>query len=186
MTNKELFLAINDICEDRGLEKEKVFQAFGKGLANAFFKTTNIKNVKTVFNEETCEYYFVEYYTVVTEDELDETDPSKITLKDARKKKKTAELGDYFEVKSKANINPKDFGRNAIKDAKGIFNQELTKLEREQSYEYFKSMMDQIIPGTIFKIKDKRVYIDLGHETSASLPQSEFTSAISIGAPVKV
>ena len=105
MTNKELFLAINDICEDRGLEKEKVFQAFGKGLANAYFKTTGVKNVRTVFNEEDNEYYFVEYYTVVNDDELEEGDPSKVTLKDAKKHKKGVKLGDYFEIKR--TVNPK-------------------------------------------------------------------------------
>ena len=184
MTNKELFLAINDICEDRGLEKEKVFQAFGKGLANAYFKTTGIKNVKTVFNEEDNEYYFVEYYTVVEDDELEEGDPSKVTLKEAKKHKKGCKLGDYFEIKR--TVNPKDFGRNAIKDAKGIFNQELTKLEREQAFDYFQGLVDRIIQGTVFRIKDKRVYIDLGREVITSLPQSEFTSAISVGSPVKV
>ena len=147
MKNAEFFAAINDLCEDRGLEKEKVLAAIERGVINAYKKETGISNIRLDFNEEESEYNFFEYYNVVNDDELDESDPSKVTLKEARKHKKTAKIGDYFEIKR--NVNLKEFGRLSINTTKQMLNQSIKQLEREKSYEFFSQHPTSYVISTI-------------------------------------
>lgn len=186
MVNKEFFAAINDICEERDLEKDKVLAAIERGVVNAYKKEVGISNIKLNFNEETFEYNFYEYYNVVADDELDEADPSKITLKQARTHKRTGvKVGDYFEIKR--NVNPKEFGRIAINSTKQILNQEIKKLEREKSFEYFSEKQDEVIDGIVVRVTERSVNIDLGHDVLVSLPISELGKGEAVlGSKVKL
>ena len=186
MVNKEFFAAINDICEERDLEKEKVLAAIERGVVNAYKKEVGIPNIKLNFNEETFEYNFYEYYNVVADDELDESDPSKITLKQARTHKRTGvKVGDYFEIKR--NVNPKEFGRISINTTKQILNQEIKKLEREKSFDYFSEKQDDLVDGTVVRVNDRMVTIDLGHDMLVTLPISELGKGYaSLGSKVKL
>ena len=185
MKNAEFFAAINDLCEERGLEKEKVLAAIERGVINAYKKEVGIPNVRLDFNEEENEYNFYEYYNVVSDDELDESDPSKVTLKEARKHKKTAKVGDYFEIKR--NVNPKEFGRLSINSTKQMLNQSIKQLEREKSYEFFSQHQDGLVDGIIVSINEKFVKVDLGMDTIVSLPRSEIgSSECTLGAKIKL
>ncbi|MCR5741440.1 MAG: transcription termination factor NusA [Gammaproteobacteria bacterium] len=171
MVNKEFFAAINELCEERGLSKESVFAAIERGVVTAYRKEKGVNNIRVHFNEENNEYNFYEYYEVVTEDELDESDPSKVTLKEAKVHKKSAKLGDKFEIKR--NVNPKDFGRIAINATKQVLNQDIKKLEREKSFAFFEEHQDEVIDGTVVRVNNNFVTLDLGHDVLVSLPINE-------------
>lgn len=171
MINHDFFKALEELCEERGLEKAQLFDAVEKGIVNAYKREYGISNAKLVFNEEKGELYLAHYYQVVEEDELTPDDPSKITLQTAKTIKRGVKMGDYFEVKQ--NVNPKDFGRIATNSTKQILNQEIKKLEREKNYEFFKSHEDEMITGTIVSINENLIIFDLGYDVSASIPRVE-------------
>ena len=185
MKNAEFFAAINDLCKERGLEKEKVLAAIERGVINAYKKEVGISNIRLDFNEEENEYNFFEYYNVVSDDELDDQDPSKVTLKEAKKHKKTAKIGDYFEIKR--NVNLKEFGRLSINSTKQMLNQSIKQLEREKSYEFFSQHQDEVVDGVIVSINEKFVKVDLGMDTIVNLPIAEVgKSECVIGSRIKL
>ncbi|MCB9498528.1 MAG: transcription termination/antitermination protein NusA [Bacillales bacterium] len=169
MVSQEFFKALNEVCEERGLEKAKILEAMEKGIVNAFKKETGTENAKVVFSEDKNELNLVQYFNVVEDNELDPEDPSKITLEEAKKYRKTARVGDYFEIKK----TPKDFGRIAVNSTKQILNQELKRLEREKSYAFFSEHQDEMITGTVINVGEDYISFDLGYNVSASLPKTE-------------
>ena len=175
MINHDFFNALDELCKERDIDKEKMLEAVNKGIVNAYRKENNAEkktfNAKVTFNEEKGEILIYKYYYVVEDDELDPDDLSKISLKTAKTIKRGAKLGSYFEVKQ--NVNPKDFSRLAVDVAKNMLNQEIKRLERERSYEYFKAHEDEMITGTITSINEKDVILDLGHDVSAILSKLE-------------
>lgn len=185
MINHDFFNAIEELCEERDLDKEEILNLVEKGLVNAYKKEYNKPNAGVRFNEEKGEIFLYEYYDVVSEEELDSDDPSKVTLEKAKQIRRTARLGDHLEIK--LNINPKDFGRIAINSTKQIFNQGIKNLERKKSYDYFIQHVDEMIIGTVSNITENTVYFDLGYDVSATIPKIELPrEECHVGARVKL
>jgi len=171
MVSQEFFNSLNEVCEVRGLDKSLVMDAIEKGFVNAYKKENGVNNIKIIFSEEKSELNFVEYFNVVNDDELDPDDQSKITVLEAKKYKKTAEVGDYFEVKK--NVDPKTFGRIAVNNSKQILNQELKRCERERNYKYFSDHIDEMITGEVSSVQGDYVVFDIGYDVSTSLLKTE-------------
>ena len=170
MINHDFFNALEEFCEERDLEKAQILDAIEKGIVNAYKKELKIEdklklNAKVSFNEEKGEIFIYRYYDVVTEEEKNsetEEDLSKVTLEEAKKLKRTAKLGDHLEIK--INVNPKDFGRIALGTTKNILNQEINRLEKEKSFNYFSQHEGEMVTGTIIAINDSQITLDLGYE----------------------
>ena len=171
MVNHDFFKAIEEVCEEKGLEKEEILVLVEKGLVNAYKRETGKANAGVKFNEETGEIFFYEYYDVVEDDAVEADNPASVNLATAKTIRRTARLGDHIEIKLK--INPKDFGRIAIDSTKNILNQGIKALERKKSYDYFVEHVDEMIVGTVTNINDTTVNVDLGHDVSASISKTE-------------
>lgn len=185
MVSQEFFAALDNICDEQGLDKAQLIDVISRGIANAYKRESGLENVKVSLIPERNEIEFSEYYTVVEDDGLDPDDPSKVTLETAKQLRKTAKVGEYFEIKR--NINPKEFGRISILSTKQIIAQEIRRLEREKSFAYFSEHQDEMVTGTIVSISDDYVVFDLGYDCSASLPKSEISKEdCHAGAKVKL
>ena len=146
MDKKELALAIDQICEEKGLTKEDVKATIEDALAAAFrkdFGDKKTQNIKTSFNLETAEFDVFDVKEVV-EDELKEK-YEKIKaeidkLKDAGKEI-TPELIEKLQGKSKLlkhtstkNIKSTDSGKNFSEDKKIEEEKENEKIEEEKKF----------------------------------------------------
>ncbi len=171
MTNHEFFKALEEVSEEKGLEKEEILALMEKGLVNAYKKETGKTNAGVRFNEESGEIYFYEYYDVVEDDQVEPDNQASVNLEKAKTIRRTARIGDHIEIKLK--INPKDFGRLAIDSTKNILNQGINNLEKKKSFEYFNEHVDEMIVGKVVNIKDSTVYIDLGHNVTSTVALSE-------------
>ena len=185
MTNHEFFLAIEEVCEEKGLEKDEMLVLVEKGLVNAYKKETGIANAGVHFDEEKGEISFYEYYDVVEDDAVDPDNPASVNLEKAKTIRRTARIGDHIEIKTK--VNPKDFGRIAIESTKQILNQGIKNLEKKKSYDYFSALEGEMITGTVSSVKENSVYIDLGHDVVASISRVELPrEECRVGARVKL
>lgn len=193
MINHDFFNALEEFCEERDLEKAQILDAIEKGIVNAYKKELKIEdklklNAKVSFNEEKGEIFIYRYYDVVTEEEKNsetEEDLSKVTLEEAKKLKRTAKLGDHLEIK--INVNPKDFGRIALGTTKNILNQEINRLEKEKSFNYFSQHEGEMVTGTIIAINDSQITLDLGYEVRVKVSRIEIPrEECRIGGRVKV
>ena len=190
MINKNLFKYINEFCEERDLDKNDIFDALEKGIVSAYKRevSPNAKsiNAKVIFNEEKDEYYICRYYNVVkNEEELVDDNPSYITLEEAKKIKRGAKVGEYFEVK--VNLKPEEFGRIAAHTAKQVFNQEINRLEKDKIYQYYLEHQDEMITGQVVSINENNIVFQFEYDITAAVPKVEIPrDECYIGAKIKL
>jgi len=184
MISKEFFRALDQVADERGIDKEKILDIFGKGLLNAYKKDFNgQQNAKVLFNEEKAEILIVATYLVVDEIDPEAEKGTQITLEEALEIKKTAKVGDFIEQK----ITPKDFGRIAASSAKQILTQGLKQLERERNFEIFTNKIGEMIIAEVVQLNDDFVTLDLGYDTETSIPVKDLLeSDLFMGSQVRV
>ena len=119
MVNKDFFLALDALEQEKGISKEYFLDALKTALTSAYKRNFDSqKPVEVVLKPERSQIEIYAYQTIVAE----VTDPNtEIALEDARRIKKTARLGD----KIKEDISPKEFQRIAAGIAKQVIKQKL-------------------------------------------------------------
>lgn len=153
MTNKDFFLALDELESEKGIEKEYFLDALKTALTTAYKR--NFDEIRPVEVEIKPEKYSIDIYayqTVVAE----VTDPNaEISLQDAKFVKKTARIGD----KIKQSITPKEFGRIAAMTAKQVITQKLREKEKNSAYGEFESKVDTLMTGVVDRVDAGTVYI---------------------------
>jgi N utilization substance protein A len=165
----EFLLAFNEICEQRGLPKEVVFDALKTALVSAYRRNTNVSNTQdvraeidprtgepTIFAEKEVVDSIFDHRTEVLIDEAH------------RAGHQEAQLGDTVMVDS----TPADFGRIAAQTAKQVILQKVREAEREQLFEDFSAREGELVNGTVQAISGQSITIGLGR-TEAVLPKSQ-------------
>ncbi len=154
MTNKDFFLALDALEQEKGISKEYFMEALQAALATAYKRNFDIvKPVEVELKPEKYSISIYAYQTVVSE----VTDPdSEISLADAKLVKKSIKLGD----KLKEELSPKEFGRIAAGTAKQVITQRLREKEKNSAYGEFENKVDTLITGVVNRIDAGTVYIE--------------------------
>jgi N utilization substance protein A len=165
----EFILAFNEICEERGLAKDVVFEALKTALASAYRRNTNVSNTQEVrveIDQRTGEP------TIYAEKEVVDSiidHRTEVLLEEARRQGfEDAELGDTVMVES----TPRNFGRIAAQTAKQVILQRVREAEREQLYDEFSEREGEIVNGTVQSVGGQHITIGLGR-TEAIMPRSQ-------------
>ena len=187
---KSLNRLIEQIAEEKGLEKENVISAIEDAIAAAYKKEYGEKGawIKCEFNLKTGEMKFFKVKTVVDEttvkmiEEQKESEPRAaqgepkegeevmprynperhVLLKESGEIKKGAQLGEeiLFPLEEQ-----QDFGRIAAQVAKQVILQKLREAEKTSIIEEFKNKEGEIVSGIIQRIERGNVYVNLGRVT---------------------
>lgn len=184
MISKEFFKALEQIADERGIEKEKILDIFAKGLLNAYKKDYNgQQNAQVVFNEEKYEIQIIATFLVVETVDPEAEKGTQITVEEATAYKKNPKVGDIIEQR----ITPKDFGRIAASSAKQILTQGLKQLERDRNFEIFTGKTGEMILAEVVSITDEFVTLNLGYDTETSIPVKDLlASDLVVGSRVRV
>ena len=157
--SKELMDALELLEKEKNISKDSLFDAIETSLLTAcknnFGKTDNIR---VEVDRENCDFKcFQEKDVVETADDV--MDPAiEISLDDAKKISKKAEIGDIVSVP----LNSKEFGRIATQNAKNVILQKIREEERGAIYnEYFEKEHD-IVTGVVQRFIGKNISINLG------------------------
>lgn len=154
MTNKDFFLALDALEQEKNISKEYFMEALQTALATAYRRNFDIvKPVEVVLKPEKYGIEIYAYQTVVEQ----VIDPdSEISLEDAKKVKKTIKLGD----KLKEELSPKEFGRIAAGTAKQVITQRIREKEKTSAYGEFENKVDTLMTGVINRIDIGNVYVE--------------------------
>ena len=154
--NKEFFEALEDLSIEKGINKDYLLDAIETALLTAYKKNFNAEeNVKIIIDEEKAVIQVFSLREVVEE----VFDPAiEISLDEARKINKRAQIGDIVEVE----ITPKDFGRIAAQTAKQVIVQKIREAEREIVFTEYSDRQGEIVSGLIQKVDKNVVIVDLG------------------------
>lgn len=165
----EFILAFNEICEQRGLPKEEVFEALKTALVSAYRRDTNIsaqQKVSVDIDPRTGEP------TIYTEKEVVDSifdNRTEVLLEQAKREGyPEAVYGDLVMVDS----TTPTFGRIAAQTAKQVLLQRVREAEREQLYEDFSGREGELVNGTVQSVSGQHLTIGLGR-TEAILPKSQ-------------
>ncbi len=163
----DFLLAITQLAAERHLPKEVVFSAVEAALATAFKKDEigARQNISVKIHPVSGD---VKVYTnkVVVEEPKDPY--QEVSLAEARKIKKDAQLDEILAVETTA-IHA---GRIAAQTAKQVVLQRLREAEREFIFGEYADREGDIVSGVVQRVEPRQVVIDLG-KTEGVLPPSE-------------
>jgi N utilization substance protein A len=177
--------AINQIAEEKNIDKAEILKMIEVSLAAAFRKDYGKKdqNIIVEFFPETLSSKVYDSKIVVEE----VIDPMKeITLAEAKKIKKGIKLGEELRV----DITPKtgtNFGRIAAQTAKQVIIQKLREAERGVLFSEYKTKERQLVSGLVQRIEGDTVLVDLGKATGVLFPSEQVKGEkYNIGSRIKV
>ncbi|MBR3397580.1 MAG: transcription termination/antitermination protein NusA [Lachnospiraceae bacterium] len=162
----ELKEAIEMIAREKNISKNALLDGIEQSLLQAcknhFGKADN---VVVEIDRDTCDYQVYSNKTVV---ETVEDPALEMSLLDAKKKDEKYEIGDTVRVP----IESKSFGRIATQNAKNVILQKIREEERKSLFERYYEREHQIISGTVSRINERTITINLG-KTDGILTESE-------------
>ncbi len=164
--------AIKQLSLEKGLPEDVVLETVESALAAAYRKDygKSGQHVITKIEPETGQIKIWRVYNVVAKEEDVENPLADVVLKDAKKMKKGAKVGD--EIKEELPYHD-EFGRIAAQTAKQVIIQRLREAERDILYDEFKEKEKQIVNGTVQQVEGRVVIVNLGKTTGVLLPSGQ-------------
>jgi len=165
---KQLTLAVRTIAEEKNLPEDTVVEVIEQAIAAAWRRDHGEREQLVIakLNTNNGEATVSVGHEVVEEVE---NEINQISLEDAKKVKKDAELGDFIEEKTEQATT---FGRVAAQTAKQVVLQRLREAEREVVSAAFEDKVGEVLNGTVQRVEPRVVRIDLGNATGI-IPASE-------------
>ena len=163
----ELKAAITQLSAERNLPKEIVLAALESALASAYKKSMSAleQDVVAKVDPESGEINFYVQKSVVES----VTNPNhEISIKEARKIRATAQLGDIINIE----CTPENIGRIAVQAAKQVVLQRLREAEHRIVYEEFTDREGKVVSGTIQFMEARRIFVRL-NRMEGMLPANE-------------
>ena len=171
MATSPFMAAINQIADEKGLDTETILETVEAALAAAYRKDYGNPHqvVRAELDPETMETKMFQVFTIV-EEELFEDEQSQMILKNARKFRKTAQVGEEIEIPLPVHT---DFGRIAAQTAKQVIIQRIREAEREMLYNEFKGKEGQLLNGNVQQVEGDVVIVNLGRINALLLPSGQ-------------
>lgn len=170
--NKEILLVVEAVSNEKGVDREVIFQAIEAALETATRKKAEEEiDVKVEINRKTGDYSTFRRWRVITNEVIEDDDGglTTYTLDAAQDIKAGSKVGDII-------LEPMDsveFGRIAAQKAKQVIIQKVLEAERAQIVNAYKERIGQLINGTVKKVTRDFVILDLGNNAESFLPRSE-------------
>ncbi|MCH8478918.1 MAG: transcription termination factor NusA [Wenzhouxiangella sp.] len=168
---KEILQVVEVVSNEKGLEKEIIFEAIEAALASAARRRhAEDIEVRVAIDRKTGDYEAFRRWEVLPDEDTEEiefeTDARQIRLSEAREHDPDLEVGDYIEE----SMEPPEFGRIAAQAAKQVIVQRVRQAEREQVVEAYKDRVGELIQGKIERMERGGIVIDLGENAKAFVP----------------
>lgn len=171
--NKEILLVVEAVSNEKGVDREVIFQAIEAALETATKKKADEEiDVKVEINRKTGDYSTFRRWLVIEDAKEDEEGDGGLTmlsLSQAKKKDSTIKVGGYVLEP----MESVEFGRIAAQKAKQVIIQKVLEAERAQIVNAYKEKIGQLINGTVKKVTRDFIVLDLGSNAEAILPRNE-------------
>ena len=166
---KEILLVADAVSGEKGLPKSSIFEAIEMALATATKKRyEENSNIKVEIDSVSGDYETFRIWEVVLDEDFQDAG-IEIKFSQAQERDKTLEVGSFLTEK----VDNVEFGRIAAQAAKQVIVQKVREAERAQIVEKYRSVLGQLINGTVKKVTREFLIIDLGDGAEAILPRNE-------------
>lgn len=166
--NKEILLVVDAVSNEKGVEKEIIFQAIEAALASATRKKNGGQiDVRVDIDRKTGDYDTFRVWEVMDDSESTELENpiTQITYSAAKELDPEIEIGGYIEEP----IDSIEFGRIAAQTAKQVIVQKVREAERAKVVEAYKDRKGELVTGVVKRMDRGNVVLDLGNNAEAQI-----------------
>ena len=155
MINKDFFLALEELEQQKKINKEQFIETLETALTSAYKKMYG--EAKNALVKLTPEKNTIKIYSYKRVVENVEDEDKEISLEDARKVKKSYQIGDSVVEEE----STKDFGRIAAQTAKQVVMQKLKELEKQIAISELSEKEDELLTTVVKRIDNGVVYVQI-------------------------
>lgn len=154
--NREFLDAVKQLAESKGIDRQILIEAIESALSSASRRShLDSQEMRIKIVEREGEIVIVCVKTVV-EEVVEEG--LELSLAEAQELIPDVEVGDELEIP----VDPESFGRNAAQIAKQVVIQKIHDAERDQIYDEFVHLENEIITGIVKGDAKGTIVVDLG------------------------
>ncbi len=167
--NKEILLVADAVSNEKGVDRDVIFEAIEMALATATKKRYDEdSDIRVVIDRNTGDYDTYRRWLVRSDDELAALG-TEFTLEEAHEKDSNLKAGDVYEEQ----VENVEFGRIAAQTAKQVIVQKVREAERAQIVEEYEDRINELVSGTVKKVTRDNIIVDLGNNAEGLLPREE-------------
>ena len=169
----ELLQIADSVAREKSIDRMIVIAAMEDAIQKAAKSRYGSDNeIRAEIDSETGEIQLTRLLEIVDTVTMEAT---QISLKEARKRNKAAELSDYIAE----DLPPLDFGRVAAQNAKQVIVQKVREAERERQFEEYKDRIGEVVNGIVKRVEYGNIIVDLGRgeaivRRDEALPRENF------------
>ena len=163
--NKDILLVADAVSNEKGVEREIIFEAIELALSSATKKRYEEESdIEVIIDRDTGNYETFRRWTVMPDDHLSILG-TEFTTEEAAEKDPSLKIGDVY----KEQVENVEFGRIAAQAAKQVIVQRVREAERAQVVDLYRDRIGELVNGTVKKVNREAVIIDLGNNAEAFL-----------------
>lgn len=196
MEQQPFISAIEQICEEKGISKDKVIETIEMAIAAAYKKDYGQKgqNIRVKMDPKTGQTKVVQVKLVVDEsmlkpekeegeeerEEVFEEDLAErkirfnadkhIMLDEAKKIKKNVKIDDELTFPLEVH---EEYGRIAAQTAKQVIIQRIREAEREAIFDEYKEKEGDLVSGVVQRVERGNIFMDIGKATGILFPEEK-------------
>jgi N utilization substance protein A len=169
--NKEILMVVDAVSNEKGVDKEVIFEALEAALASATRKKHGEElDVRVQIDRKTGDYDTFRRWKVFADDSTElEVPERELRLDDAKDFDKTVEIGGFVEQPMESVA----FGRIAAQQAKQVIVQKVREAERAQVVDAYKDRTGQLVSGVVKRVDRNGIYVDLGSNAEGFVPRTD-------------
>ena len=169
--NKEILLVVDAVSNEKGVDKEIIFEAIEAALASATKKKHGGEiDVRVAIDRQSGDYETFRRWLVVDDEDPEFENPERqMLLGTARMRDPEMEVGGYIEEA----MESVSFGRIAAQTAKQVIVQKVREAERAQIVDAYESRKGELVSGIVKRVERGNVYLDLGANAEAIIPRDD-------------
>jgi len=169
--NKEILMVVDAVSNEKGVDKEIIFEALEAALASATRKKHGEEfDARVAIDRKTGDYDTFRRWKVFADDSKElEVPERELRLEDGRDIDPTVEPGGFVEQPMESVA----FGRIAAQQAKQVIVQKVREAERAQVVEQYRDRVGQLVSGVVKRVDRNGIYVDLGSNAEGFVPRTD-------------
>ena len=166
----EMLQVADNVAREKNIDREIVIEAMEEAIQKAGrSKYGHDHDIRAKIDRKNGDIVMKRYREVLADDAEIENEVSQLTLTQAQRLKKDAEVGEFLID----DLPPLDFGRIAAQTAKQVIMQKVREAERARQYEEYKDKVGEIVNGIVKRVEYGNSTIDIQNRADGYLRRDE-------------
>ncbi|MGC8521002.1 MAG: transcription termination factor NusA [Steroidobacteraceae bacterium] len=169
--NKEILMVVDAVSNEKGVDKEVIFEALEAALAAATRRKHGEEwDVRVAIDRKSGDYETFRRWKVFADDSTELQAPDReLRLEDALDIDPKAQVEGFVEQP----MESVTFGRIAAQQAKQVIVQKVREAERQQVVDAYQDRIGTLVSGVVKRVDRNGIYVDLGSNAEAFVPRSD-------------